>query len=312
MAGISQIARWDGATWINVADVISGPFKVLGTLTTNGQDEQIRITRSTSSALASVGYYWGTDIEGVGGTRHGWHGLDVLGDMYFVADTGFNTQIHGNGSKVRLDSAGLFLYTGANIVIGDAQTTGRRLRLHYPGTGEIHYLDFAGPTPGSERLTIRRGTSPAIDILPTSVTIFGDLNMNSNLIVGVLDPTNAGHAANKSYVDGDKAALTFNNSFANNAGSFAAAEVHRVGKHVWMTGLIKNNHATNSFSSGTMATVPSGYTPYSQHVTTQVVQVGGLCRVDISVAGLVTLSTQIPVTLAPGQFISINAHWPIT
>lgn len=90
--------------------------------------------------------------------------------------------------------------------------------------------------------------------------------------------------------------------------SYHDIEVTKVGPIVVSSGLIRLKTGQIAWTTGTFATIPSGYRPLVGGLYWTLSTPGG-CRVDVSSAGAMTLNAAPAVSIAALQWITINFMW---
>ena len=106
-------------------------------------------------------------------------------------------------------------------------------------------------------------------------------------------------------------------SLTTNWGAYGAPydtpKVNLVGGRAYLAGSIKNNTGS-AFTTGTIATVPSGFRPlFTQTLIALCSAAAGTCRLDVSAAGAVTLNAAPAVSIANLGWISFSGlNWSIS
>lgn len=117
--------------------------------------------------------------------------------------------------------------------------------------------------------------------------------------------------ATVAYVDSQFSVVTTvapSTGWQHYGGSYGQVRVVRAGKMVNLAGLIQ---ATVAATTGTMATVPTGFRPIQQILAGQLTSPGTLARVDITTAGAVVLNAIPAVSIPINGWVALNASWPI-
>lgn len=90
---------------------------------------------------------------------------DAAGTLYFRT---------GSADQAKITSEGIFALVSAtypaNVVAGSAVSSGARIRLHVPTSGDICYIDYAGwGAVGTEQLVFRAGTVAVLTLEDTVI-----------------------------------------------------------------------------------------------------------------------------------------------
>lgn len=157
-----------------------------------GQNPHLELDTANSLIISHTDHNFNTNIQVTGTTTVG--AINVLGDL----------DMHGG----KIENSG-------GIQITDATTTDKGIKWIHPagGNSDEVFAYFSGVTQGSRFVISREATGGAeielqaggdINLNRTGngkVLVGSQLDMDSNKIVNLLDPTNAQDAATKAYVD---------------------------------------------------------------------------------------------------------------
>lgn len=102
--------------------------------------------------------------------------------------------------------------------------------------------------------------------------------------------------------------LVFADDVENYGGGYEPATVTLFGPIVVCQGLIKRSTGAVAFTSGVMCSIPAGYRPGSINLF-YTLSSAGACRIDITPAGSLSLSTSPAVSLAAGAWVTIQFTW---
>jgi len=215
------------------------------------------------------------------------------------------------------------------------------LKAYVPGTGwvsvgvgmvnDTRYLQKAGDTMsgvlnmGSQQIKTLANASGSTDAIPLGQADGRYLRLSGGTLTGFLtlhsDPTAAMHAVTRQYMDNVLAymfadyfnarslAVAFAANWVNYSPTpgFGPCQTTKLGNTVFINGLAKVNAA---FTSGTICTIAAGHRPVpGNEILGLMCSSGTICRVDVSTAGVVSLSATPAVSLPVNGWISLQGAW---
>lgn len=139
-----------------------------GALTISAPVETLKLARTDGTNSPHIGFY-----DSAVSTRYGWIMAKAAGLSYMAqAAAGMTHSFGFNGVEAaRIDETNSLYVLGTNLILGNATASGRRHRIHDPGSGSSLYYDFDDGA-GTAQLLFRVGTTQKLSIGPNTVRTY--------------------------------------------------------------------------------------------------------------------------------------------